>query len=168
LNEGRKVIQNMSKNPKIKKADLLNRDDIWNIVSDVLIEFGYSSENKIAYEAFIVLQYYSEMESGGHESLLRWNSDHIEEVGITRYLEEVIDVLEKIDAHKYAKIEKMYGEELWKLYTALEKNEIHENEFYSVIEKANGEYYNLNGKLRELIETYFVMIHTDLIEVVDD
>ncbi|WP_108671751.1 DMP19 family protein [Peribacillus acanthi] len=158
----------MNKKTRIKRGDLLNRDDIWNIVSDVLIEFGYSSENKIAYEAFIVLQYYSEMESGGHESLLRWNSDHIEEVGITRYLEELIDVLEKIDAHEYAEIEKTYGEEMWRLYIALENNEIDENKFYSVIEKANGEYYNLNEKLRELIETYFVMIHTDLIKVVDD
>ena len=83
-------------------------------------------------------------------------------------MEELIDVLEKIDAHEYAEIEKTYGEEMWRLYIALENNEIDENKFYSVIEKANGEYYNLNEKLRELIETYFVMIHTDLIKVVDD
>lgn len=162
------MIQSMNKKPKIKKADLLNRDDIWNIVSSVLIEYGYSSENKIAKEAFTVLQYYSEMESGGHESLWNWTSDHIEEVGINHYLEELIGVLEKIGANEYVRIEKMYGEEMWRLYVALENNEIDERNFYSVIEKANDEYYKFNEKLRELIETYFVMIHTDLIEVVDD
>lgn len=153
--------------PKIKRTDLLNKDNIWNAVSDVLIEYNYQSESQVAYEAFTVLQYYSEMESGGHESLLRWNSDHIEGVGITRYLEELIGVLDKIDAHEYALIEKKYGKEMWDLYVALENDEIDEKEFYSVIEKADNEYYYLNEKLRELLETYFVKIHTDLIEVVD-
>ncbi|MDQ0216877.1 hypothetical protein J2S13_003375 [Oikeobacillus pervagus] len=157
----------MNMKPKIKRTDLLNRDDIWNAVSSVLIESAYRTENKVAYEAFTVLQYYSEMESGGHESLLRWNSEHIEEVGITRYLEELIGVLEKIDAHEYAMIEKKFGQEMWRMYVALENNEIDENEFYSVIDKANEEYYNLNEKLRDLLESYFIMIHTDLIEVVD-
>lgn len=66
------------------------------------------------------------MESGGHESLWNWTSDHIEEVGINHYLEELIGVLEKIGANEYARIEKMYGEEMWRLYVALENNEIDE------------------------------------------
>ena len=106
------------------------------------------------------------MESGGHESLLRWHSDHIEAAGITRYLEELIGVLEKIDAHEYAMIEKKYGQEMRRLYVALENNEIDETKFYNVIEKADNEYYlRLNEKLGELLETYFVMIYTDLIEI---
>ena len=92
---------NMNKKPKIKRTNLLNPDDIWNAVISVLTEYDYSTENKVAYEAFTVFQYYSEMESGGHGSLLRWHSDHIEAAGITRYLEGLIGVLEKIDAHGY-------------------------------------------------------------------
>lgn len=107
------------------------------------------------------------MESGGHESFLRWNSDHIGGVGITCYLEELIGVLDKIDAHEYARIERKYGKEMWDLYVALENDEIDEKEFYSVIEKADNEYYHLNEKLRELLETYFVKIHTDLIEIIE-
>ncbi len=57
---------------------------------------------------------------------------------------------------------------MWNLYIALENDEIHEDEFYHVIKKATDEYYKLNDALRELLEIYFVTIHTDLIEVVDD
>lgn len=166
--EGGKVASSMNKKPKIKRMDILNQDDIWNVVSSVLLEYGYQSENKVANEAFTVLQYYSELESGGHESLLRWSSEHIEEIGITCYMEDLIKVLEKIEAHEYAMIEKQYGKEMWRLYIALENDEIDEKEFYSVIEKADNDYYNLNEKLRELLEAYFVRVHTDLIEVVDD
>lgn len=158
----------MDEKPKIKKANLLNPDDIWNVVSDVLIEYGYSTENRIANEAFTVLQYYSEMESGGHESLFRWNSEHIEEIGITRYLEKLIGILEKIDAHEYGMIERKYGTEMWRLYVAIENDEIDEKEFYSIIDKADKEYYHLNEKLRGLIETYFMMIYPDIIEVIED
>ena len=160
-----KVNSSMNKKSKIKRTNLLNPDDIWNAVISVLTEYDFSTENKVAYEAFTVFQYYSEMESGGHESLLRWHSDHIEAVGITRYLEELIGVLEKINAHEYAMIEKKYGQEMWRLYVALENNKIDEKEFYNVIEKADNEYYRFNGKLGALLETYFVMIYTDLIEI---
>jgi len=166
--KGGKVISSMNKKPKIKRVDLLNQDNIWNVVSSVLLEYGYQSENKEANEAFTVLQYYSEMESGGHESFLRWNSEYIEEIGITQYMEELIGVLEKIEAHEYARIEKKYGKEMWRLYVALENEEVDEKELYSVIEKADNEYYKLNEKLRGLLETYFVKIHTDIIEVVED
>jgi len=163
-----KVNPNMNKKPKIQRTDLVNPEDIWNTVISVLTEFDYPEDNKVANEAFTVLQYYSEMESGGHESLLRWNSDHIEEVGSTRYLEELVGVLEKIDAPEYALIEKKYGKDMWRLHVALENDEIDEKEFYSVIEKADNEYYHLNEKLGELLEAYFVMIYMDLIEVVED
>lgn len=158
----------MNLKPKIKRTDLLNQDDIWNAVSSVVIEYGYQSENRVASEAFTIFQYYSEMESGGHESLLRWNADYIEEIGITRYLEELIEILEKVDAHEYAIVEKKYGQEMWRLYTALENSEIVEKEFYSVIEIADMEYYKLNEKIRELLEAYFVSIHIELIEVVNE
>jgi len=152
----------------MKRKDLLSNEDIWNAVISVISEYDFPTENRMTNELFIVFQYYSELESGGHESLFTWFSEHIEKEGITNYLKELIGILEKIGAHNYAKIEKKYGEEMWRLFKALENNEIEEEDFYRVIEIANNEYYNLNGKLEELLETYFLNIHTDLIEVVKD
>jgi len=83
-------------------------------------------------------------------------------------LKELTDILEKIGAHDYAIIEKKYGEEMWRMFMALENEEIEENGFYTIIEKANHEYEKLNGKLGELLEAYFVNIHMDLIEVLED
>ena len=154
--------------PKMKRKDLMSKTAISNAVMDVLSEHDLSSEDNILNKAIIVYQYYSELESGGHESLFRWFGQHIKEMGIDDYLNKLIGTLEEIGAHNYALIEKKYCKEMWNLYIALENDEIHEDEFYHVIEKASDEYYKLNDELRELLETYFVTIYTDLIEVVED
>ena len=154
--------------PKMKRKDLMSQTDISNAVTDVLSKYDLSSEDNILNKAFIVYQYYCELESGGHESLFRWFGQYIKEMGIDNYLNKLIGTLEEIGAHNYALIEKKYCKEMWNLYIALENDEIHEDEFYNVIEKATDEYYKLNDELRELLETYFVTIYTDLIEVVED
>lgn len=154
--------------PKMKRKDLMSKTDISNAVIDVLSEHDLSSEDNILNKAIIVYQYYSELESGGHESLFRWFGQHIKEMGIDDYLNKLIGTLEEIGAHNYALIEKKYCKEMWNLYIALENDEIHEDEFYNVIEKATDEYYKLNDELRELLETYFVTIYKELIEVVED
>jgi len=154
--------------PKMKRKDLMSKTDIWNAVIAVLSEYDLSSEDKNLNEAFIVYQYYSELESGGHESLFTWFEWYIKEIGIDNYLNELIGILEAIGAHNYAMIEKKYCQKMWSLYVALENDEIEEDEFYNVIEKANDEYYKLNEELPELLEVYFVTILTDLIEVVED
>lgn len=154
--------------PKMKRKELLDRNDVWNAVISVVCECEYPSKGTILNEAFIVFQYYSELESGGHESLLTWFGSYIEEISIDNYLNELIAILEKIGAHDYAIIEKKYGHELWSLYVALENNEHEEDQFYNVIEKADNEYHKLNRKLDKLLETYFISIHTDLIEIVED
>ena len=53
-------------------------------------------------------------------------------------------------------------------FLTLESGDIEEAPFYTIIEKADNEYWKLNGKLGELLEDYFVMIHTEIIEVVED
>ena len=83
-------------------------------------------------------------------------------------MHQLIAILEKIDAHEYAAIEKAHGEEMWNSYMALENGEIEEDEFYNVIEQADNDYHNLNNKLEKHSETYFVAIHTELIQVVED
>lgn len=154
--------------PKMKRNDLMSKTDISNAVMDVLSSYDLSSEDTTLNKAFIVYHYYSELESGGHETLFRWFGHHIKEMGIDDYLNKLIGTLEEIGAHNNALIEKKYCRELWNLYTVLENDEIPEDKFYNVIEKATDEYYKFNGELRELLETYFVTIYTDLIEVVED
>lgn len=154
--------------PKVKRKDLMSQAAISNAVTDVLSAYDLSSKDNILNKAFIVYQYHCELESGGHESLFRWFGQHIKEMGIDDYLNNLIGTLEEIGAHNYALIEKKYCKELWSLYIALENDEIHEDEFYHVLEKATEEYYKLNDELRGLLATYFVTIYTDLIEVVED
>ncbi|MCE7792167.1 hypothetical protein K8O68_06980 [Salipaludibacillus sp. CUR1] len=150
---------------KMKKEDLLTDDDIWNAVIQVMSEYDFPTENKVANETYVVFNYYSALESGGHESLLNWFSSYIEEVGILNYIKELTFILEKIGAEDYAEIEKKYGEELWRLFQALESDEIEEDEFYDVIEESDRKYENLNGKLVEILERYFVKTYTDLIDI---
>lgn len=151
---------------KMSRRDLITKDDIWNAVIDVMGECDFPTDNEVANDTYIVYNYYSELESGGHESLLNWFSYHIEEVGIKNYLTELTRVLEKIGAHDYSKIEKKWGEQLWTLFHALENDEtVEDDDFYNLIEKADNEYYNLDGKLAQLLENYFVNIYMDLIEI---
>ena len=152
----------------MKRTELRNRDDIWNAVVHVVSHSDYPTEDVLLNEAFIIFQYYAELESGGHESLFNWYSSDIKETGISQYLKKLTTGLEKIGAQEYASIEKKYGEEMWNLYGALEDGDIEEDEFYHVIEKADHEYYNLDGKIEELLAEYFVDIHTDLIEIAEE
>ncbi|MHA6259699.1 DMP19 family protein [Sporosarcina sp. CAU 1771] len=154
--------------PKMTRNELVEKNDIWNAVLTVASECDPSTKDQVLKEAFIVVQYYSELESGGHESLLTWMESYIDEVGIDSYLAELIAILEKIGAQEYAYIVKKYGQEMWKLYIALEHNEIKEGDFYEVIEKADDAFHKLNRKLDDLLECYFIRIHTDLIDVVEE
>ena len=121
--------------PKMKRKDLMSKTDISNAVTNILISYDLSSKNDILNKAYIVYQYHCELESGGHETLFRWFGHHIKAMGIDDYSNTLIETLEEMGAHNYALIEKKYCKELWNLYIALyENDEIHEDEFYNVIE----------------------------------
>ncbi|OCA88317.1 hypothetical protein A8F94_07330 [Bacillus sp. FJAT-27225] len=149
----------------MKESQLLNRDDIWNAVIRALSK-ELHEEDPIFREPFIVFQYYSELESGGHEAWLTWMGEDISKAGIEAYLKDLTNVLKKIHADEYSAILDTYGKKMWEKYRALEKGETAEDDFYEVIEKADQRHYQLNGKLHELIEDYFVSIHRSLIDVV--
>lgn len=154
--------------PKMNRKDLMDNDDIWNAVNSVLSEQDFPTEDEKVNDAFLVFQYYSEMESGGHEALLNWTQQYIKEVGIQHYQNGLVGSLEKIGAHDCAAIERTHLEELWKLHLALENDESHEEEYYSKIELMDNAYHGQDGKLETLLEGYFVEIHTDLIDVVEE
>lgn len=153
--------------PKMNRKDLIGDDAIWNAVNMMLSEQDYHIEDAKVYEAFVVHQYYSELESGGHEALLNWTQNWIKDVGIKKYRNDLVSSLEKIGAHEYAVIERSHLEELWKLHLALEDDESFEEKFLSKVELMDGAYYGLDGKLQTILESYFVEIHTDLIDVVE-
>ncbi|MGI2328993.1 DMP19 family protein [Planococcus sp. YIM B11945] len=154
--------------PRMSRRDLIHTADIWNAVIDTISDYDYPTGNQIADDAYLAFQYYSELESGGHESLLTWFSEHVEEVGIINYIDELARVLETIGAHDYAVIEKTYGLVLWSKFKALENEQIEEAEFYAIVEKADSEYQQLDGVIQERMEAFFVDVHTELIDVTED
>ncbi|WP_449538034.1 DMP19 family protein [Ferdinandcohnia sp. Marseille-Q9671] len=153
--------------PKMKKSELNTPADIWNAVIHTICDFDFPSENKLLNDAFLVFQYHAELESGGHEALLNWWSEYIQEVGMATYVNQLSDIFEKIGAQDYSAILQQYGEEMWKAFVALENGEIDEEPYYEVIEKADQAYYKLENKLELVLESYFMKIHTEIIEVVE-
>ncbi|MEK4760293.1 hypothetical protein MHH85_08550 [Viridibacillus sp. FSL E2-0187] len=97
--------------PKMKKTDLSNHVDIWNAVINVL-SGDFPEDEKIYKEAFMVYNYFSEMDSGGHESLFNWGWEYIQEQGISKYISDLTANLEKIGANRYGRIMSAYGEEM--------------------------------------------------------
>ncbi|MFS0865451.1 hypothetical protein [Fredinandcohnia sp. 179-A 10B2 NHS] len=152
---------------QIKSSQLQTNDDIWNAVIHAICECDFPTENELINDAYLVFQFYSELESGGFEALFNWWSEYIQEVGIHTYVQSVTSVLEKIGAYETAVIFKKYGEDMWSKFVTLETDEIDEEQFYEVIEKANSEYYALNDQLQQMLESYFVRIHTKIIEIID-
>src|SRR3712207_527239 len=152
--------------PKMYRRDLLTTDDIWNAVVSAISEYDFPTRDETADTAFLAFQYYSELEGGGHVSLMTWFSEHVEEVGIANYLDDLVEALEAIGAYDYAAIEKKYGQEMWRKFKALENGEIEEGDFYAVIDRADREFDQLDGRIEELLEAYFVDVHTELIDVI--
>ena len=141
----------------------MRKEEIWNDTITILAEADYPSDNPFINDVYLAYHYYSELESGGHEAFLTWFSEQIEQTGPTTFLQNLKHSLTKINAKPYAKIIDTYGEALWQAFTALEKEEIEEDEFYNIIEKADTEYYQLNGKLEQNLEDYFIANHPKLI-----
>ena len=114
------------------------------------------------------------MESGGLECLFNWFSNDIEEMGVQIYLNRLMKILQKMDAHEYAELEKNNLKELWTLFLAVE-NSGHDEldfesvvaEFYNLLEKADGEYRKLGDKLSDRLSSYATDIYTEIIEIME-
>lgn len=152
---------------KMKKSELQNRSDIWNAMVFLMSDYDFPTDDHFANKTFLAYHYYSELESGGHEALFNWSEMYFNKVGVNNFFKGLIAILKEINAHDYASIEEKYGETLWGLYKALENDDSKEEAFYNLIEKADQEYYQLDGKLERLLEEYFIRIYTQFIEVVD-
>ena len=142
--------------------DLAKYEDSWNAMISVLSEYDDSSQDPVLHEASLVFHYYSELESGGHEALMNRQEVYIEEIGIEVYANKLVAILEKIGAPDYATIENGSIREMWRLYVALGNDEMEEEAFYRLIEKADADYHKLNGELEKLLETYFMDVYADL------
>lgn len=160
---------------KVKQSELQTNDDIWNAVLSAAYEkYSFPTDNEKKNDIFILFSYFCEMESGGHEALLNWFSETMQELGIQKYLSRLTKMLEQIGAKDYAEIEKGYLEEMLKRYLSIEKSgfedpnfEKLEAEYLRVIERADEEYRNLEEQINERLYNYAVIIHEDVLEIVN-
>lgn len=158
----------------MKRSELQTDNDIWNAVLSVYGKYDFPTNDEKMDGFFILFNYYCEMESGGHECLFNWFSKDIEKMGIQLYLNRLMKMLQKVDAHEYAELERNHLEELWTLFLAVENsgnNELNfENvvaEFYNLLEKADGEYRILGDKLSDRLSSYATDIYTEIIEIME-
>lgn len=110
-------------------------DDIWNAVLSAYGEYIFPTDDEKRNDFLILFNYFCELESGGHESLFNWFPEHIEEMGIQTYLNRLTIMLEKVEAHEYAEIEKNYIEYIWRLFLAVENSKSEEPHYESLEEK---------------------------------
>ena len=137
----------------------MNADEMWNAMIDVISAMDYPTGDATKDEAFLLIQFYSAMESGGHESFLNSFEEDIERVGPAVFFHQLVNSLNNIEAADYAEIEKKYGLLLWKAYKELEDGGLEEESFYALIEKADSESEVLDPRLESLMEAYFRKLH---------
>lgn len=155
------------KKPEKYKAELSSEDDVWNAVIEAVSEMKLPMEPGVEKDTYLAFQYYSAMESGGHESLLNAFFEYVQEVGSEHFLIELTSALENIGAEHYARFEGQYGKEMWYQFIALEHGETEEGAFYEVIEQADQAYYELGNSLEQVMAAHFVAVHEQLIDILE-
>lgn len=133
----------------------MTADDIWNAMVDLISGMDYPTGDAAKDEAFLLFQFHSAMEGGGHESFLNLFEEDIEKVGPSTFFHGLIQSLIRIGGAAYAEIEKKYGLPLWQGYKALEEGGLEEEAFYVLIEKADKKYTALDPQMDRLLKTYF-------------
>ena len=139
----------------------------WDIVSTIAIEHSFPLQQPLLNETSIVFQYYSEMESGGHESLLRWQYDQMQAMGFMQYKETLLRVLRAIGADEYAAVEDTHLTRCFELYEALEANRLAEDVFYEAINAADAAYIACEDRLRDQLQHYAELNYEALRQVVE-
>lgn len=152
---------------EIKRVQLIDHDSIWNAVVDALSEYEYPGIDEKMNEAFLIFQYYSEMENGGHEAFIESMNEDIQKIGIDHIIGQLVNALNKVNQNAYAVIIKSHFKEIWNTHCELQHDETIEDSFYQHIEKADQAYYDLNDKLSTSLEAYFIKIHEDILNIID-
>lgn len=152
---------------KISKQLLQTRTDISNAMIDILSTMNLPAMDTITTKAVIVYQYYSELESGGHENLFQWYNEDIKAITPKRYLALLVETLEEIGAPEYAALELQYGPRLWELYEKMQTDDQYEDEFYELSEQATQRYYQIENSIRDRLDDYFVEIYEHFILATD-
>lgn len=137
----------------------MNADEIWNAMVDLISSMDYPTGDSDKDEVFLLFQFYSTMESGGHESFLNLFEEELEKLGPAFFFNQLRQSLIQIGGAGYAEIEKEYGLPLWEGYKALEDGGSEEEAFYVLVEKADRKYEALGSQINSLMETYFEMLY---------
>ena len=159
---------------KMKRSELKTDNDIWNVVLSAYGKYDFPTNDEKMDDFFILFNYYCEVESGGHECLFNWFSKDIEKMGIQIYLNRLMKMLQKVDAHDYAKLEKNYLVELWTLFLAVENSGNDElkfdsvvADFYNLLEKAEAPLPETPNGLADRLSSYATDIYTEIIEIME-
>lgn len=144
---------------------LATPQDRWNASIESIVENDRPNEDDITKNAWYAYSYYSEMESGGHEAFLYHFDNKIKEFGATAFLDNTVQALDKIGAHKHANNLKQNGFNLWTLYTQLEQDENMEGEFIEKITRADKAYYSFDPSLQEYLEQFFEANYHELMNI---
>ncbi|GAF11557.1 hypothetical protein JCM19046_1917 [Bacillus sp. JCM 19046] len=135
--------------------------DKWNEMVERLSELELPVEKPRLQQTLLVYHYYSEMESGGHESVCNWLESYIKETGIDFFVAELSLALEQMSATHYAKLIQFYFMPIWQAYEALEKDETVEDAFIEVVETADERYHQI-GTLAQLLEVHYLRHEEEL------
>lgn len=133
----------------------MSPEEKWNEMIGQLSELELPVEDPFLQQMLLVYHYFSEMESGGHESLFRWLEMYVKDTGIDFFIAELSDALEHIGAIGYVDLVQIYGKPIWQAYEAMNQDETVEDSFYEVVETADEQYHGLGG-IGELVERYFL------------
>ncbi|WP_332647078.1 hypothetical protein [Lysinibacillus sp. 54212] len=128
-----------------------SKEDIWNAIVERISDIDYPSQHPVKNRAYILFQYYSQMESGGHEDVLNWLFN---EKNIDKPLNVILNTLVEAKAICYMDIIDKYGQEMVSLYELLERNQGCEEAFYQVVREADEAYWTMNS-FQQIVETYF-------------
>lgn len=137
----------------------MNADESWNAMVDALSAMEYPTGDTAKDEAFLLFQFYSSMESGGHESFLNSCEEDIQAIGPAAFFSQLANSLNMIGGSVYAAIENHYGLPLWDAYKELENGGQEEAAFYALVEKADNESAAADPPLEGLMQAYFEKLY---------
>lgn len=137
-----------------------SKEDIWNAIVEKISDIDYPTHHPLINHAYILFQYYSQMESGGHEDVLNWL---INQKKVDQPLEALRNTFLEASATSYAAIIEKYGPKMVEHFQMLEQNQPHEEDFYQEVKRADVAYWNLND-FHQIVEKYFYKHCEDLLQ----
>lgn len=137
-----------------------SREEIWNAIVEKISDIDYPTKYPVTNHAYIMFQYYSQMESGGHEDVLNWLFN---EKKIDHPLAVLINSINEAQAKSYTAYLEVKGQEMWELFQLLKRGEEQEEAFSLMVQQADEAYWNINT-FQQIVEKYFYLHCEELLQ----